>query len=77
MLGHANSNVTRAVYIDEIKTAERSSRRRAKLEARMGSTLASLGGSVGGSATPDQSRPETTAGMDNVVPLKRKAAVSG
>jgi integrase len=77
MLGHANSNVTRAVYIDEIKTAERSSKRRAKLEARMGSTLTSLGGSSEGSAAPDQSRPETTTENGVVIPLKRKAAVSG
>jgi integrase len=38
-LGHKNSNVTRAVYVQEIKTAERSARRRAKMEARYGSLL--------------------------------------
>jgi integrase len=38
-LGHRNSNVTRAVYIHEVKTAERSARRRAKLEARYGGIL--------------------------------------
>jgi len=38
-LGHRNSNVTRAVYIREIKSAERSTERRAKMEARYGSVL--------------------------------------
>ncbi|HEY1854345.1 MAG TPA: tyrosine-type recombinase/integrase [Solirubrobacterales bacterium] len=43
LLGHADSTVTRRVYIEQIASAERSSKRRAKLEARMGSTLAGLG----------------------------------
>jgi Phage integrase family len=38
-LGHKNSNVTRAVYIHEIKDAEKRARRRAKVEARYGSVL--------------------------------------
>ncbi len=38
-LGHKNSNVTRAVYVQEIKDAERRARRRAKMEARYGSVL--------------------------------------
>jgi integrase len=33
-LGHRNSNVTRSVYVQEIKSAERSAKRRGKLEAR-------------------------------------------
>ena len=32
-LGHRNSTVTRAIYIHEIKSAERTSRRRARLDA--------------------------------------------
>lgn len=43
MLGHADSTVTRRVYIEQIASAERSSRRRGKLEARMGATLSALG----------------------------------
>jgi len=38
-LGHKNSNVTRAVYVQEVKSAERRARMRAKLEARYGSAL--------------------------------------
>ena len=33
-LGHRNSVVTRTVYIQEIKSVERSARRRARLDAR-------------------------------------------
>jgi integrase len=40
-LGHRNSNVTRAVYVQEIKSAERSAKRRAKLESRYGRLLQS------------------------------------
>lgn len=39
MLGHRNSNVTRAVYIQEIKSVEQSTKRAAKLEARNVSVL--------------------------------------
>jgi len=44
-LGHKNSLITRAVYIREIKSAERTARRRASMEARYGPilTAASLG----------------------------------
>ena len=35
-LGHKNSNVTRPVYMQEVKSAERRARRRAKMEARYG-----------------------------------------
>ena len=38
-LGHRNSNVTRAVYVQEIKDAERVARRRAKMEAGYGPIL--------------------------------------
>ena len=38
-LGHRNSNVTRTVYLQEVKSAERTARRRARLEARYGSLL--------------------------------------
>ncbi|MGI8728604.1 MAG: hypothetical protein ACR2LK_01155, partial [Solirubrobacteraceae bacterium] len=39
MLGHKNSNVTRAVYVQEIKSAERSAKWRAKIETRYGSLV--------------------------------------
>jgi integrase len=76
LLGHKDSTVTRRVYEHEIKSVERSSKRRAKLEARMGDTLAGLGGSAGGSASADQSRPVPTTENGNVVPLKRKATAT-
>ncbi len=42
MLGHRNSNVTRAVYVHEIKDAERKAKGRARMEARYGSALEAL-----------------------------------
>ncbi len=42
MLGHRNSNVTRAVYLHEIRDAERVAERRARMEARYGSALEAL-----------------------------------
>jgi integrase len=44
-LGHRNSTVTRAVYVQEIKNAERKARRRANMEARYGSALEAAEGS--------------------------------
>lgn len=44
-LGHKNSNITRAVYVQEVKSAERTARRRSRMEARYGSMLEATGGS--------------------------------
>jgi integrase len=41
-LGHKNSIVTRTVYVQEIKSAERTAKRRAKMEARYGSLMEAL-----------------------------------
>ncbi len=38
-LGHKNSNVTRAVYVQEVKSAERRARRREQIETRYGAVL--------------------------------------
>ena len=38
-LGHKNSVVTRAIYVQEIKSLERTARRRSRLEARYGTIL--------------------------------------
>jgi integrase len=38
-LGHRNSTVTRSVYVQEIKSAERKARRRANMETRYGELL--------------------------------------
>ena len=47
MLGHRNSNVTRAVYLHEIRDVERVAERRARMEARYGSALEALDRSSG------------------------------
>jgi integrase len=41
-LGHKNSVVTRAVYVQEIRTVERQARRRARMEAQYGDALGAL-----------------------------------
>jgi integrase len=38
-LGHKNSVITRTVYIQEVKSAERTARRRARMEQRYGAML--------------------------------------
>lgn len=43
-LGHRNSTVTRTVYVQEVKSAERKARRRANMEARYGDLLESAQG---------------------------------
>ena len=43
-LGHRNSVVTRAVYVHELKTAERTARRRQRMEAESAPFLPSAGG---------------------------------
>lgn len=43
-LGHKNSTVTRAVYVQEIRTVERQTRRRARMEAEYGDALGVLQG---------------------------------
>lgn len=55
LLGHKDSTVTRRIYLHEIKSRERSIKRRSKLEARIGSTLSELG-SADGSAAPNRKR---------------------
>jgi integrase len=77
LLGHKDSTVTARVYVDEVKTAERSSKRRAKLGARMGKALQAGGGSTEGSAKADRTRPVPTSDTGKVVPLKPKRAANG
>jgi integrase len=68
-LGHRDSNVTRAVYVQEVKTAERTARRRAAMEKRYGSMLGSAMEAQDGSGRQeDQSRiaeivPESSTGQ--------------
>ena len=42
-LGHKNSVVTRAIYVQQIRDAERTAKRRARMEARYGSVLEAAG----------------------------------
>jgi hypothetical protein len=51
----AHVSVTRTVYLQEVKSAERTARRRAKMEARCGSMLGSLMEAEDGS-TPEQAK---------------------
>lgn len=62
-LGHANSNVTRAIYIHKIKSAEQTARRRAAMEQRYGSMLGSIMETAQGS-----SRQPTPAKIAEAVP---------
>ena len=64
MLGHRNSNVTRAVYVHEIKDAERKAKGRARMEARYGSALEALDRSSGQQAA--------SAGSAGVVDMQGK-----
>lgn len=58
-LGHANSNVTRAVYVTEIKTVERAIKRRARSDARYGDRLAKLGSAHGSTRANPKRSPRT------------------
>jgi len=50
-LGHKSSLVTRAVYVQEVKSAERTARRRARMEARYGDILEAADGGGGRQAS--------------------------
>lgn len=76
MLGHKDSTVTRRVYISEVRTVERSAKRRGRLEARMGQTLASLGSADGSNGT-DEDRSGSTAEGGEIVELSERRAATG
>lgn len=61
-LGHKNSIITRAVYIREIKTAERTARRRARMEARYGAAL--------NAAADSDAQHERSVGGARVLPVE-------
>ena len=58
-LGHKNSAITRAVYVQEIRTVERQARRRARMEMEYGDVLDSLGEIT--EPVPPTSRPDVRA----------------
>jgi len=68
MLGHRNSNVTRAVYVHEIHDAERKAKSRARMEARYGSALEALDRSSG-----QQPPPVTDAEVVDMRDVRREA----
>lgn len=51
-LGHKNSLITRQVYVQQIKSVERTARRRAELERRYGKLLEAASRESGGLQTP-------------------------
>jgi integrase len=67
-LGHRNSVVTQTVYAQEIKSVERTARRRAAMEARYGSTLEALEGT-----DPVTDRADRTPVVATVHQLSQKA----
>jgi integrase len=71
-LGHKHSGITRAVYVQEVKSAERRAQMRAKLEARHGSMLSGLPSGSALEATDDSSRQQTATEPDaEVVDLQQ------
>ena len=60
-LGHKNSIITRAVYVQEVKNAERTARRRARMEARYGQML----DAAGASSAQQASKLEVVRRVDN------------
>lgn len=68
MLGHRNSNVTRAVYLREIRDGERVAQRRARMEARYGSALEALDRS-----TPQQTRAADAGEVVDMREARREA----
>jgi integrase len=75
-LGHKHSGITRAVYVQEVKSAERRAQMRAKLEARHGSMLSALLGS--GLEAADRQQPAARGNVPgaDVLPLRQTAAGS-
>ena len=69
-LGHKNSVVTRAIYVQELRTVERKARRRARMDALYAGALDTLGRDVQetpGHAVPGLASPRAAAAA-NVMP---------
>ena len=66
-LGHRNSNVTRAIYVQEIKSAERRARPRARMEDRYGALIS---GSTTGSTEAQQTTAAAKGDGAEVLPLR-------
>jgi integrase len=64
-LGHRSSNVTRAIYVHEVRNAERAARRRAKMAARMETILETV--------HADEGQQTPVAEMAEVRELRQKA----
>jgi integrase len=74
-LGHKHSGITRQVYIQEVKSAERRAQMRSKLEARHGSMLAALTGSAL-EATDASSGQQTATPEAEILALPQRPAES-
>jgi hypothetical protein len=61
-LGHRNGGVTRTLYAQEIKSAERTARRRTRMESK-------YGGLLGGSAVEARERSSERQTTAEVIPL--------
>jgi integrase len=57
-LGHKSSVVTRVVYLQEVKSAERTAHRRARMEAQYGPLLANSVLTTDGSTGQQQATPD-------------------
>lgn len=64
-LGHKDSVVTRKIYIREVKSAERTARRRAQMESRYGGLFERLGPDVDGHGRPGRERPGAEDGRSS------------
>jgi integrase len=72
-LGHRDSTVTRRVYVQEVRTAERKAKRRQRNEDRDADRLAKLGSAVGSTKT-NRKRHGRTHAAGEVVELKPRRA---
>jgi len=71
MLGHKNSTITRAVYVQEVKSAERRAKLRGRMEARHGALLSGSGLE----AADRRGAREVADGTEaQVLPLRQKEA---
>jgi integrase len=71
-LGHKNSAVTRTVYLQEVKSAQRTARRRARMEAQYGALLS---GSLLEAADRDSAQQTATPDAGNVHSLPTNRSV--
>jgi integrase len=67
-LGHKNSVVTRSIYVHELRTVERSARRRARLASQYGAALGAL-------AKPSSTKPAAKQATAEVRPQRPRTGI--